>query len=255
MKLFASDYDGTLLYAKNIMPEDLQAIDKWKEAGNAFAIVTGRSYVSIKQQIEKYNLPVDYLITNNGGMVFDKEGNVLLSNYLDYVTSLDIIYACKMQEGVCSYVVNDGINRHRIVIDDSNEHRYPNLEPDMPEEEVLNMAKYAQIVISMSEVELAVSLANILNAYFGESIVAYANNYVVDVVPKGISKATGLDFICEWINVNEEDVYTIGDSYNDIPLMEYGVHGAVMETAFEDVKEHASVEYASVHDMVHSILK
>ena len=34
MKLFASDYDGTLLYAKHIMPEDLKAIQEWKDALN-----------------------------------------------------------------------------------------------------------------------------------------------------------------------------------------------------------------------------
>lgn len=95
MKLFASDYDGTLLYAKHIMPEDLKAIQEWKDAGNQFVIVTGRSKVSIQKQIDEYDLPVDFVVTNNGGMVFDKDGKILLSNYLDYITSLDIIYIAK----------------------------------------------------------------------------------------------------------------------------------------------------------------
>ena len=30
MKLFASDYDGTLLYAKHIMPEDLKVFKNGK---------------------------------------------------------------------------------------------------------------------------------------------------------------------------------------------------------------------------------
>lgn len=254
MKLFASDYDGTLLYAKHIMPEDLKAIQEWKDAGNQFVIVTGRSKVSIQKQIDEYGLPVDFVVTNNGGMVFDKDGKILLSNYLDYITSLDIIYIAKTMEGVCSYVVNDGINRHRIVIDDTNEHRYVGLEPDMCEEEVMNMAKYAQIVISMAEVDLAVSMADAINQYFGDTVVAYANNYVVDVVPKGISKATGLDFVCEWTGIDEKDTYTIGDSYNDIPLMEYGIHGAAIETAYDEVKDHALYVYSSIHEMIKKIM-
>ena len=255
MKLFASDYDGTLLYAEHIMPEDLKAIQDWKAAGNKFAIVTGRSKESIQKQIEQYNIPVDYIVTNNGGMVFDKDGNTLLSNYLDYITSLDVIYAAKSMEGVCSYVVNDGIYRHRIIIDDANEHRYPNLDPDMSEEDVLNMGKYAQIVLSMAEIDLAISMADAINQYFGESVVAYANNYVVDVVPKGVSKATGLDFVCEWSGILEKDTYTIGDSYNDIPLMEYGLHGAAIDTAFDEVKEHALHVYSSIHEMIEKIIK
>lgn len=256
MKLLATDYDGTLLYAKHIMPEDLQAIEEWKKAGNSFVIVTGRSMESIQRQVEEYDLPVDYLVTNNGGMVFDKDGKILLSNYLDYITTLDIIYAAKMMEGVASYVVNDGIHRHRVVVNEHvPEHRYPNLEPDLSEEEVMNQAKYAQIVLSMSEVHLAVSMADAINLHFGETVVAYANNYVVDVVPKGISKATGLDFVCEWIGVDEKDTYTIGDSYNDIPLMEYGLHGSAMETAFEEVKDHALYVYPSIHAMIQAISK
>lgn len=37
--------------------------------GNKFVIVTGRSKESIDAQIKLFNLPCDYLITNNGGMV------------------------------------------------------------------------------------------------------------------------------------------------------------------------------------------
>ena len=46
MKLLATDYDGTLKYAKQIMPEDLQAIQDWKNAGNLFVLCTGRSMES-----------------------------------------------------------------------------------------------------------------------------------------------------------------------------------------------------------------
>ena len=73
MKLLATDYDGTLKYASHIMPEDLEAIQDWKQAGNMFVIVTGRSMESIEQQVKENDLPVDYYVTNNGGMVFDKE--------------------------------------------------------------------------------------------------------------------------------------------------------------------------------------
>lgn len=256
MKLLATDYDGTLLYAKHIMPEDLQAIETWKKAGNYFAIVTGRSMESIQKQVEMYNLPVDCLITNNGGMVFDKDGDLLLSNYLDYVTSLDILYAAKMMDGVASYVVNDGVHRHRIIVDEHvPEHRYFELQPDISEEEVMNIGKYAQIVLSMADFGLANSMADAINLNFGDTVVAYANKYVVDVVPKGVSKATGLEFACEWLDVDEYDTYTIGDSHNDIPLMEYGMHGAAMETSVDDVKEHALFVYSSIHEMIEEILK
>lgn len=256
MKLLASDYDGTLRYGQDVMAEDLEAIQRWKEAGFLFAIVTGRSYESILKQIQQYNIPCDYVVSNNGGMVFDPEGTILSSNYLDYVTSLDIMYVAKEVEGVCSYVVNDGVYRHRVVVNaDLEDKRYPNLQQDLSEEEVMDLGKYAQIVISMTEPSLAVSLAEQINMHFAETVVAYANNYVVDVVPKGTSKASGLDFVCEYAELTEDDVYTIGDSYNDIPLMEYGKHGAAMSTSVEEVKDHALFHYDSLCQMIDTLLK
>ncbi|WP_337409001.1 HAD hydrolase family protein, partial [Holdemanella sp.] len=61
---------------------------------------------------------------------------------------------------------------------------------------------------------------------------------------------TGLDFLIAYANINEDDVYTIGDGHNDILLIEFGVHGSVMSCADEDVKEHAQVEYDSVSDLI-----
>lgn len=254
MKLFATDYDGTLLYGQHIMQEDLQAIDRWKEKGNLFAIVTGRSYESIAVQIKKYSLPCDYVVTNNGGMVFDAKGNELFASYLDYMVSIDILYAVKMMDGVASYVVNDGINRHRIVVNDQvQDQRYPSLEPDFSEQQILEMGQFAQIVISMADADMAIEMADMINMFFSEHVVAYANNFVVDVVPAGVSKATGLDFVCEYANISQEDTYTIGDSYNDIPLMEYGQNGACMVTAVDEVKEHASHIYSSIKEMLETI--
>ena len=58
MKLLATDYDGTLRYAQDVMPEDLKSIEEWKNKGNKFVIVTGRSKESIDAQIKLFNLPL-----------------------------------------------------------------------------------------------------------------------------------------------------------------------------------------------------
>ncbi len=34
---------GYLRYAQDVMPEDLKSIEEWKNKGNKFVIVTGRS--------------------------------------------------------------------------------------------------------------------------------------------------------------------------------------------------------------------
>lgn len=254
MKLLATDYDGTLHYGEGIMQDDLDAIRQWKEDGNLFVIVTGRSMQSIDEQIKKFGLPCDYVISNNGGMVFDAAGKEMMANYLDYVTAVDTIYAMKEMDNVASYVVNDGFYRHKIVVDPGvTDHRYPHLQPDLSEEEVLDMGKYAQLVVSMSSADAAYEMAEQINHFFGAMVTAYANNCVVDVVPKGVSKSTGLDFVIEFARVDDQDVYAIGDSYNDIPMLENAANSYAIAMAPEEVQNQALEVVDSIHSLLHSI--
>lgn len=89
-------------------------------------------------------------------MVFDKDKNVLFSSYLDNETSYEVLKLTKNISGVVSYVVNDGIYRHRIVINENLvEKRCPELKPDLSEDEVIKMENYAQIVISIDNPQMA----------------------------------------------------------------------------------------------------
>ena len=254
MKLLASDYDGTLQFGDSVMESDLEALRKWKEEGNLFALVTGRSKQSICQMMEKYGIPADYLVTNNGGMVFDAEGNDLLSSQLDTTTAIDLMFIAHELGDVVSYMVNDGVNRHKVVCNPGmKDHRYPHVQPDWSEEQIMDSGQFSQIVYSMNDPKAAVDTADHINHYFGSVVNAYPNGFVVDIVHNGISKATGLQFVQEYCNADDDDLFVIGDSYNDIPMLEGAVNSAAMIMAPEEVKGNARWEYMSIEDYVKDI--
>lgn len=255
MKILASDYDGTLKYMDHVTSEDIQAIHRWKEKGNLFVMDTGRSMESILEESQKFNLPVDYYITNNGGMLFDKDGKELFSSYLPVSVSHEIMKKAAELNGVVSYVVNDGWHRHRIIINDHlEEHRYPDLMPDISEEELFETGRYAQIVISYSTQEEASVMAVKLNRQYSDSVSAYANKYVTDIVPKGISKAYGLDFLHNYLHVSKTDIYSIGDAENDIPLMEYADHGCCMSSGKQELHKHARYICDNISEYISKIM-
>ena len=131
MKLLATDYDGTLKFGDSVQEKDVKAIQEWRKAGNLFAIVTGRSKQSITRELEENNIQVDYLVTNNGGMVFDDKGEILLETTLDNIMAIDLMYVSHEMPDVVSYTVNDGVNRHKVEVHPNlEEHRYANLQPD-----------------------------------------------------------------------------------------------------------------------------
>lgn len=251
MKLLATDYDGTLKFGDSVLESDIEAIRKWRSEGNLFAIVTGRSKESITQQAQEHDLPVDFYVTNNGGMVFSAEGEVLLSTSLDTTTAIDLMFATHEMPDVVSYMVNDGINRHKVEVHPGLEdHRYAHLHPDLEEEDVMDTGKFAQIVYSCTSPEAALTIAENINNFFGNIVTAYANNFVVDIVPKGVSKATGLDFVAAYNDVDDNDVFAIGDSHNDIPMLESVWNSGAVLVAPAEVKEAAHGEYATVADYI-----
>lgn len=251
MKLLATDYDGTLKFGDSVLEQDVEAIRKWREAGNLFAIVTGRSKESITRELNENGIEVDYFVTNNGGMVFDAKGEILLETTLDNITAIDLMFISHEFSDIVSYSVNDGVNRHKVEVHPNLEdHRYFNLKPDWTEEEIMDSGRFAQLVYSCSTPEFAEEMAENINANFGSIVTAFANNFVVDIVPKGINKATGIEFVCAYADVDEEDVFCIGDSHNDIPMLESTDNSAAVAMAYSDVKDAAHYEFDTVADYI-----
>ncbi len=250
-KMIASDFDGSIRWSHDVTEEDREAIRRWREAGNLFVIDTGRSMESISEQAEKYDIVPDYYITNNGGMIYTGSGKNLLASYIDPVMAVDIMYAAENIGNVVSYVVNDGYHRHRIIVDETlKDQRYPSLEPDLSPDELKNLGRYAQIVISMDTVEHASETVKKINGYFPDVLAAYANRYVADIIPKGISKASGLRHLCEYLSFDEADVITFGDADNDIPLFHFNKNTYCISSAEEEVQKEACHTVSCIRELI-----
>ena len=66
---------------------------------------------------------------------------------------------------------------------------------------------------------------------------SYLNRGTLDIVARGVSKQTGVEAAAAWLKANE--VYVIGDDYNDLPMIE-GLNGFAMSSGVEAVKAAAS---------------
>ena len=81
-KLLVSDYDDTLYTSSKSLYFNILAIEKFRKNGNKFAIATGRNFISIDSLIRKYKIPYDYLICNDGSIIFDNKHNIISAHYL-----------------------------------------------------------------------------------------------------------------------------------------------------------------------------
>ncbi len=233
MKIVASDYDGTIKLEDKRPEKTIDAIEKWQKKGNLFGIVTGRSTATIKEEIRKYELSPDFLICNNGGVILNRELEVLSLNLIDFNEAKKII---EYIEGIeCNeYILNDGFHRARKAIS-SQKKTLHNSPSTVSVEEMMQKKEIAQIVIGFDQQENANQVAIYLNENYEQAIEAFANINCVDIVPKGCSKANGIRSVAEMLDLSLDSISAIGDSYNDLSMLE-AFHSATLDHALPEIK-------------------
>lgn len=250
MKVLASDYDGTLKIKRDgvasITLSDKEAIAAWRKKGNKFGIVTGRSSATIKEEIKNNDLAIDFLICNNGGVVLDPSFEVLQLSLIDFALAQKLLTYIE-QIDCNGYVLNDGYNRARKAFKPHHEDLH-----DMPStitiEAMIASKQIAQIVVDFDDQEPANALAAYLTANY-DGIEAFANIHCVDIVPRGCSKASGINCVIAQEHYDKKDVYAIGDNYNDVSMIQT-FYGATFITLPKDIQEQAKVVVDSVASFI-----
>ena len=245
MKVFASDYDGTIKIDGTISERNLKAIKKWVDQGNVFGLVTGRSAESAMQEIEKYELPVAFMVCNNGGVIYDKEMKVLKLYALDIIKAKELIEEIRHMK--CnSFVLNNGWQRAKEIVNSVEEdYKYGTYSSDYSVDRIIREAKIGQIVISLNDNDYGKELAAYINEKYEGYMNAFPNVNCVDIVPNNVNKAEGLTFIQNYFHYSKEDIYCMGDSYNDLPMLT-AFHSATLTHTFEDIKAQVNLKVDDV---------
>lgn len=255
MKLLATDYDGTIKFAGQVLEEDLQAIQNWKDQDHLFALITARSPQSIFDEIDKYNIPFDFVVSNNGCLIFDQDRRLLNSTRLDATTALDLMYAAHELPEVVSYAAVSENGRFKVTVNPNLEdYHYGHLE-DADEAWLMeNYAGFVQLIYSMQNEDEATQLAEKVNQHFSNSVHAYAINTAVYMVPASVNKGMGLEFITAFGDVDDDEVYVLGDNFNDLSMLENAQNSAAMASAPGEVINNVNEVYPSIQAFIEEIL-
>ncbi len=73
----------------------------------------------------------------------------------------------------------------------------------------------------------------------GKYTVIHRDGNFVEVVPKGFSKATGIQKICDILGISHGDTYSFGDSTNDLDMLGYTAHSVAMGDGMQQAKDAA----------------
>ena len=89
---------------------------------------------------------------------------------------------------------------------------------------------------------------------FAGHVSAYQNIGCIDIAPDLVSKSSGLHFVKEWKGYRHEDIYTIGDSFNDLPMIDE-FHGFCVSHASSQIKEHAERVVDTVSEAIAHLMQ
>ncbi len=231
-KIVFFDIDGTLLDEdKNLPPSAREAVHTLQENGIYTAIATGRAPFMITSLLKELNIN-SYVCFNGQYVVFENE--VITANPINSEVLKDIEKVANCHEHALVYM-----NEATLKTNSKNSERvrkslstlklaYPDYDPDF-----YTKKDIYQALIFTKENE-----AGYLSSIQEVSFIRW-HELSLDIVPKGGSKARGIQQLIDRLGFKMEDVYAFGDGMNDIEMLREVGTGIAMGNAHDAVKEHA----------------
>lgn len=229
------DIDGTILSHRNykISNSTIKAIRQARENGNLVFINTGRTFSEIDDEIKEVGF--DGYVCGCGTYIY-YNSSVLFHTTLDELTQQMIIQDLRdykleaVMEGSSAIYFNPNPQNDNLkfVMDMYKQKKFHVSTWDDPD---INFDKFC-IWINSQEA------ANAFEQKYQDSFdFIHRDALFLEIIPKGYSKATGIEFLLSHLNIPYENAYALGDSANDFDMLKYVKHSIGMGNSEDIIKK------------------
>ena len=248
--LIATDLDGTLLRPDDTVSERTrQALAAATAAGAAHIVVTGRAVPWTRHILDA--LDYDGLaVCGQGGQVYHAgEHRLQTSVTLDRQLAGLALSKIEAEVGPLFLAASrDGLEGEVLVGPGYRVHEgpLPNVMVDDPGE--LWAAPLNKVYLqhpTLDDDALALAARQVAGDLVG---VTMAGEGIVELLPLGLTKATGLSLAARRLGLTAKQTVAFGDMPNDIPMFAWAAHGVAMANAHDELKAVADEVTASNED-------
>ena len=252
IKLICIDMDGTLLMDQhNISEEDKAAIKYAVEKGVHVAITTGRVYNCAKLYSDLIGLTTP-IIASNGAFIGGSHGEEIYNNPLNIDDAESFLEISKKYNLFSYLTANFGI----ISMEELPENNiYKTLNKTLKEEERIKLEVLDNIhdIYKLYDGEILKVVciekndtAKLLKAKKEvkencpslEIVSSWNDNF--EIMKKGSSKGEAVQYLAKYLGLDRSEVMCIGDSENDLSMIEFAGIGVAMGNAIDKVKKAAT---------------
>jgi HAD superfamily hydrolase (TIGR01484 family) len=225
-RLVASDLDGTLLTsAGEVSPRTRAAIDACRAAGVPFVGVTGRG-PRLLDSVRAALGGTGIAVLAQGGYVVDLDRTEVLRTVgMSREDATAVIGAIEEVTGELIVAVEDAAEQAEALrplrVQHGFDWPYPEPAHLLPRHEVLPVGAVLKVFLRSSrlgEDELLGLARGVVDPAVAE--LTHAGLGFIEVLPPGVTKATGLAVALEHHGVAFGDVLVFGDMPNDLPMIE-----------------------------------
>lgn len=245
IRLVAMDLDDTLLRDDwTISPAVKAAIQEAQARGVKVTIATGRMPISTRPYAVQLGVDVP-VITYHGAMV-----QQILSGEILYRQVIKSTLAAELVADVLARGIHVQIYiKDRVIVQQENEwsRLYAQIasvefeQADLIEVLEAEPEGVEKILLMGEEQDLDV-LAQSLRSSYGEVIhFTKSKAYFLELTDIRVNKGAALAALAEQYGIAREEVMAIGDSYNDLEMIEYAGLGVAMGNARPEIRQRADV--------------
>jgi Cof subfamily protein (haloacid dehalogenase superfamily) len=242
IKLIALDMDDTLLDKTNrVSPRTREVIRQAVESGVTVTIATGRMYGSALPFALQLGLDVP-LITYNGALIkCSLSGETLLHNPIDEATAKEVLRLFREKGWYIQSYLNDC-----LYVDTLNEkaryyEKLSGIKAVPVGDQLYTMEGAPTKLLAMAEPGEIRMISETVKADFGDRLYAAVSkpNYL-EMVNPAVNKGQALEFLAARLGLERSEVMAVGDSINDLDMLEYAGWGVAMGNAGDTVKAAAN---------------
>lgn len=239
-RMVALDLDGTLLMPDGSIPDDTkEALKVISSKGVYLVLATGR--MTHTCDIYSDMLGGASILSFNAAVIKKTDGEIIRKELPPEVIKKIALY-CHKHNLYTQYYDGDTICM-KVACEESvtDLDTTINTYVELGDLSKIDPRPSPKMVIVDYDAELITSVRKEMSEMFPDLTVTQSSDTVLEIMPNGVDKAYGLSIIAKDFNIDRKEIIAIGDSHNDLPMIEFAGMGIAVGNADEVLKNAADL--------------
>lgn len=242
IKLVALDLDDTLLdHSNTISPRTREIIRQAVGQGVTVTVATGRMYCSALPFAQQLALDVP-LITYNGALIKSAlSGETLMHTPIEEETALQVLMLFKSKGWYIQSYLNDTLYVAELDEKARYYEKLAGVQAVAIGDALYTMKGTPTKLLALSEPGEIKLINETVNAAMGDKLyTAVSKPNYLEMANPAVNKGRALAFLAASLGIKQQEVMAVGDSVNDLDMLEYAGLGVAMGNASDKVKAAAN---------------